>query len=77
MRDSKAKFLERCSDIKCQLQVSSYTIYDYEDGCYADFKVSILKDPRSTLITCGGLIAHILSEDGKVILRVYEDFREY
>lgn len=77
MRKSKSLFVDACYDIKCYLQVGSYDLHDYDDGCYADFKVHCLDDPNSLNALVAPLEYRILAIDGMVIVRVFEDFNEY
>lgn len=77
MRKSLSKFIETCHDIRCNLQVSGYELHDYEDGAYADFKVRGINDPRSLLRLCGQLCVKMLSDEDRIVVRVFEDFKEY
>ena len=77
MRQSKYLFIDACHDIKIFLKVGSYEMHDYDDGCYADFKVKSIKDPNSLNGIIAPLEYYILSEGDMVVIRVFEDFKEY
>lgn len=77
MRTSMSIFIDTCFDIKCHLAVGSYEMHDYSDGSYADFRVKSIKDPATLLEIMKGHSCYILSEDGFVIVRVFENFKEY
>ena len=77
MRNSLSTFIDRCFDIKVFLAVGSYELHDYEDGDYADFKVSKINDPKTLSRIIGNLDYRILSDDGFVKIRVFEDFKEW
>ena len=77
MRESKKEFLEICHDVKCFLQLSSYTIHDYDDGCTAEFKVRNIKDPRGLGLITNRLEFCIIADENQVIIRIFESFKEY
>lgn len=77
MRLSLSTFIETCFDIKVFLAVGSYELHDYEDGDYADFRVNKIKDPKTLSRIIGNLDYWILADNGSIIVRVYEDFKEY
>lgn len=70
-------FIDTCFDIKCHLAVGSYEMHDYSDGSYADFRVKSIKDPATLLKIMNSHSCSILAEDGFVVVRVYENFKEY
>lgn len=76
MRQSLSTFIERCFDIKVFLAVGSYELHDYEDGDYADFKVTKINDPKTLSRIIGNLDYRILADNGSIIVRVFEDFKE-
>ena len=76
MRNSLSSFIDRCFDIKVFLAVGSYELHDYEDGDYADFKVSKIDDPKTLSRIIGNLDYRILADDSSVKIRVFEDFKE-
>lgn len=76
MRSSKYLFFDACYDIKCHLQVGSYEMHDYDDGCYADFKVQRLDDPNGLNGIVAPLEYRIFAEDGMIIVRVFENYHE-
>ena len=77
MRTSLSIFIDTCYDIKCQLAVGSYELHDYDDGSYADFHVRTIKDPATLLGLMNGHSCYILAGDGDIIVRVFEEFKEY
>lgn len=77
MRSSMSIFIDTCFDIKCHLAVGSYEMHDYSDGSYADFKVKSINDPATLLRIMKGHSCRILAGDGVVIVRVFENFKEY
>ena len=76
MRTSLIRFIDTCYDIKCNLDVSSYELHDYDDGAYADFKVRAIHDPATLLRLMNGHSCKILGGDGVVIVRVFENIVE-
>lgn len=76
MRNSLSTLIEKCFDIKVHLAVSSYELYDYEDGDYVDFKVDKINDPKTLSRIIGGNKYRILADNGFLIIRVYENFME-
>lgn len=76
MRKSLSTFIDRCFDIKVFLAVGSYELHDYEDGDYADFKVSKIDDPKTLSRIIGNLDYRILADDSFIKIRVFEDFKE-
>lgn len=76
MRSSLATFIDRCFDIKVYLAVGSYELHDYEDGDYADFKVSKINDPKTLSRIIGNLDYRILADDGFIKIRVFENYEE-
>ena len=77
MRQSKYLFVDACHDIKVFLQVGSYKMHDFDDGCYADFRVRKIKDPNSLNAIISPLEYCIIAEGVMVVIRVFEDFKEY
>lgn len=77
MRQSKYLFVDACFDIKVFLAVGSYEMHDYDDGCYADFKVQSIKDPKTLNNVIAPLDYRILADADMVVIRVFEDFKEY
>ena len=77
MRNSFLQFIETCHKIRGFLPVSGYEIHDNEDGAYADFRIRCINDPRSLLKLCGQLCVRILNDEDRIVVRVFEDFKEY
>lgn len=76
MRQSMSDFLERCVDVKTALSVSNFNLYWFEDGSYADFRVTKIKNPREIDRLLEGLEYLIFAEDNYLILRVFENYQE-
>lgn len=75
MRESKIKFLEKCTILKEYFKVSNYVLYDYENGCIADFSVTHSINPRSLLDKIGDKEVRIIPSDDKVRVRLFENFK--
>lgn len=77
MRTSLSIFIDTCFDIKCHLAVHCYEMHHYDDGAYADFKVGTSVEPAALLSILNGHSCRILAGDGDIIVRVFENFKEY
>ena len=77
MRDSLIQLIETCFDVKCHFMVGSYVLNHYDDGSYADIKVGSVTNPKELNKLIGELEYSILCIDENLIVRIYEDFREY
>lgn len=77
MRDSMIKLIETCFDVKCHLSLGSYELHHYDDGSYCDFNVSRINDPRALNNIVGDLEYRIYCINGQMIVRIFEDFKEY
>lgn len=77
MRQSMCLFVDACFNIKVYLAVRSYEMHDYDDGSYADFKVKGIKDPKTLSKVIAPLDYRILADADMVVIRVFEDFKEY
>lgn len=77
MMTSLQSFIETCFDIKCHLRLSSYELHQYDDGSYSDFHVKNISDPKALNRIVGSLEYRIHTDDNGIVIRVFEDFREY
>ena len=76
MRKSLEQLINICHDVKCHLSLAKYELYDYDDGCFVDFAVQRINDPRSLCLLIGQLSFKILHEENAIIIRIFEDFQE-
>ena len=77
MRKSLEEMIETSFDVKCHLQVGSYELHHYDDGSYTDFKTPKINDLSTLLAITRGLEVRLFSQDGSIVVRVFEDFKEY
>lgn len=76
MTDSFKKLIEVAFDIKVFFQVASYTLFQYEDGSYVEFRIRKVKDLPTLLRLSNGLEVFLYESEGVIIVRVYENFSE-
>lgn len=76
MRKSEITFIDTCFNVKCYLRVDSYELHHYEDGDYADFKVTLINDPKNLLSVVGNHECRFLADDEFIRVRVFENFVE-
>lgn len=76
MSKSFAELIERAFDLKVYFHVSSYQLYQYEDGSYADFHVQKVVDLPTLIKLAGPLELKFFCGDGFMIVRLFEDFSE-
>lgn len=74
MRVSEITFVDTCYRVKTYLCLDSYELHAYEDGDYADFKVTKINDPKTLSRLIGKHDYKILADDGCLRLRVFEIF---
>lgn len=72
MTKTLSELIDRAYDIKVALKLSSYQLYQYEDGSYVEFKTTIVHDPRLILKLSGGLGIKFLADDSFIIVRMFE-----
>ena len=77
MRKSLEELINRMYDVKSHLAVSKYELYDYDDGAFADIYVSSINEPKVLCSIIGHLDYRIISDEDKIRIRVFEDFKEY
>lgn len=76
MRESFKEMLERAQDIKVAFMLAFYEVHAYDDGAYCDFKVRSVPDVSSLLRLAGKLRVAVLSDEGFLRVRLYEDYDE-
>ena len=72
MTKTLSELIDRAYDIKVALKLSSYQLYQYEDGSYVDFKTTIVDNPRAILIMAKGLAVKFLAFDSYLVIRMFE-----
>lgn len=72
MTKTLENLIDTCYNLKVFLCVSSYELHQYDDGSYADFKVTKVADPRTLLIKAGSHQVKLFAEDDNIIIRVFE-----
>ena len=73
MTDSFKKLIEVAFDIKLFFQVANYTLYQYEDGSYVEFRVRKVKDLPKLLELSQGLEVYLYESEGVIVVRIYEN----
>lgn len=73
MTDSFKKLIEVAYDIKLFLGVSSYTVYQYEDGSFVEFHIQKMFNPRVLIDLTNGLEIRIFHSENDIRIRVEED----
>lgn len=71
------QLIETAFDVKVFFQESSYELHHYDDGSYVDFKVKKINDTRTLCRLVQNLEFRLFEQDGYIIIRIFEDFREY
>lgn len=69
--------IERSYDLKINLQIGSYELHHYDDGSFSDFHVPKINNPKEINKIIGPLTYKILQDERGIVIRVYEDFKEY
>lgn len=72
MTNSLSNLIDTCYNIKVFLACSSYELHQYDDGSYADIKVTKVADPRTLLIKAGSHQVRLFADDDYIIIRVFE-----
>lgn len=73
MTKSLEKLINVAFDLKLFFQVSSYTLFQYEDGSYVEFNVRKVKDLPKLLELCQGLEINFFSSELDILVRVEEN----
>lgn len=76
MRKSFEELIERAFDIKVYFCVSSYEMFQYEDGSYVDFRVQKVVDLPTLIRLAGPLELKFFYGDGYMIVRLFENYQE-
>lgn len=77
MRQSMVELIERSFDLKRTLCIGSYELHHYDDGSFSDFHVPKINDPKAINKVIGPLEYKILQDERGIVIRVFEDFKEY
>lgn len=68
--------MDTCHDVKNHLNAASFEVFYYEDGSYAEFKVNKIITPKALNRIIGNLDYRITSQDGYVVISIFEDSYE-
>lgn len=77
MRQSMVELIERSFDLKIYLGIGSYELHHYDDGSFSDFHVPKINYPKEINKIIGPLTYKILQDERGIVIRVFEDFKEY
>ena len=77
MRKSLVELIETCYRVKTYAFSSSYELHHYEDGSFADICTDKILEPKALCTLIGKLNFKIIPDEGKVRIRIFEDFNEY
>lgn len=77
MRQSMVELIERSCYLKNYLCIGSYELHHYDDGSFSDFHVSEIKNPKDINKVIGPLSYRIFQDERGIVIRVFEDFKEY
>lgn len=77
MRQSMVELIDRSFDLKINLGIGSYELHHYDDGSFTDFHVPKINDPKEVNKILGPLTYKILQDERGIVIRVFEDFKEY
>lgn len=72
MTKTLSELIDNAYKIKVALSLSSYQLYQYEDGSYIDFKATIVHDPALILRLAGGLKVKFMADDSDIVIRLFE-----
>lgn len=73
MTDSFKQLIEVAYDIKLYLGVGSYSVHQYEDGSFVEFKVHKIENARGLIELANGLKVLIFHCEDDIRVRVEED----
>lgn len=74
MTDSLIDFIDRCFQVKCYLNASSYELHQFDDGSYADFRVQYIGNLEKLASKTRGFDTKILASGDFIIIRIFENF---
>lgn len=77
MRKTLEQLIEVSFDVKCHLEIGSYELHHYDDGSFTDFHVSSIKNPKELNNVIGSLEYRIHQDERGIVIRVFEDYKEY
>lgn len=72
MTKTLENLIDTCYNIKVFLACSSYVLNQYDDGSFADFKVTKVVDLRTLLSKAGSHEVRIIADCNYIIIRVFE-----
>lgn len=72
MTKTLENLIDTCYNLKVFLTCSSYELHQYDDGSFADFKVTKVADPRTLLIKAGSHQVRLFADGDYIIIRVFE-----
>lgn len=71
------KLIETAYDVNVFCAECSYELYHYDDGSYVDIKVKKINDLPTLCRIVKDLEFRLFEKDGYIVIRIFEDFREY
>lgn len=72
MTQTLSELIDKAYKIGVALSLSSYLLYQFEDGSYVELKTTIVHDPALILRLAEGLKVKFLPDDPFVVIRMYE-----
>ena len=72
MTKTLSELIDNANSIAVALKLSSYQLFQFEDGSFVDLKTTIVHDPALILRLAGGLKVKFLPDEPFVIIRLYE-----
>ena len=76
MSNSLQELIDIAFDVKVFFNLSSYVLYQFEDGSFVDFHVKKIEDPVELLRLSQGLDVRMYAEENYITVRLYERFCE-
>lgn len=74
MTKTLSELIDKAYKIKVAFKLSSYLLYQYEDGSYVEFRTPFVNDPELILKLAGGLRIQFLGGDPNLIIRMFERY---
>lgn len=75
IRQSLQDLILACRQIKEAYTAPSYELHDYDDGCFADFRVMKVDSIEELANLTKGHKVSIFAEMGSTIIRIYENYQ--
>lgn len=72
MTKTLAELIDKAYGIKVFFQVGSYELNHYDDGSFADFKVSKVVDLPKLIELAGGLELKFFHDENYLVVRLFE-----